>query len=476
MTEEIVRFTEVEFHRFKAFKHYRIRLKEFNIIVGPNNAGKSTILTAFRILSSALRRANARKATIVQSLEGQAHGHHVELADISVADENIFHNYDNSEDAYVRFYLLNGNCLMLFFPIDGGCSLIPYPLGKPAHTPVAFRKAFNCPIGFVPILGPVEHREELFGPEAARLALYNYRAARNFRNIWHHYPEDFEEFRETLISSWPGMDIERPEISYEAPKSYLHMFCPEERIPREIFWSGFGFQVWCQMLTHLIKNRKSSIFLIDEPDIYLHSSLQRQLLGILRDLGPDVLLATHSTEIITEAETDEIVVVNKANKSSSRLRNPEQLGRVFQTLGSNANPILTQLARTHRALFVEGKDFRILGRFARKLGKVDVANSKDFAVVAAQGFNPERIRSMIDGMEATLGFKIVSTAVLDRDFRSLDECEAIRNDCLKHCKFVSIHKRKEIENYLLVPDAIARAATKRIEKGRHASAGGGNNR
>lgn len=322
----------------------------------------------------------------------------------------------------------------------------------------------------MPILGPVEHREELFGPEAARLALFNYRAARNFRNIWYHYPEDFDEFRETLICSWPGMDIERPEVNYEAPKSYLHMFCPEERIPREIFWSGFGFQVWCQMLTHLIKNKKSSIFLIDEPDIYLHSSLQRQLLGILRDLGPDVLLATHSTEIITEAETDEIVVVNKANKSSSRLRNPEQLGKVFQTLGSNTNPILTQLARTHRALFVEGKDFRILGRFARKLGKVDVANSKDFAVVAAQGFNPERIRNMIDGMEATLGFKIVSTAVLDRDFRSFDECEAIRINCLKHCKFVAIHKRKEIENYLLVPSAIARAATKRMGKGLHTSA------
>ncbi|MGK8233633.1 ATP-dependent nuclease [Roseovarius sp. MS2] len=470
MTEETIRFTEVEFHRFKAFRHYRIQLKQFNILVGPNNAGKSTILTAFRILASSIRRGNAKKATIVSSPEGQAYGYHVDLKNISVADENIFHNYDDTVDAYVRFYLSNGNSLMLFFPKDGGCSLIPYSSGKAALTPTSFRKAFNCPIGFVPILGPVEHREELFGPEAARLALFNYRAARNFRNIWHHYPEDFDEFRESLIRSWPGMDIQRPEISHEPPKSYLHMFCPEDRIPREIFWAGFGFQVWCQMLTHLIKNKNASIFLIDEPDIYLHSSLQRQLLGILRELGPDILLATHSTEIITEAETDEIVVVNKANKSSRRLRNPAQLGGVFQTLGSNTNPVLTQLARTRRALFVEGKDFRILGRFARKLGRADVANSKDFAVVAAQGFNPERIRNMIDGMEATLGFKIVSAAVLDRDFRSIDECEAIRNDCLKHCKFVSIHKRKEIENFLLIPDAIARSATKRMEKSHNGTA------
>ena len=70
------------------------------------------------------------------------------------------------------------------------------------------------------------------------------------------------------------MDIERPQLDRIDDKTLLHMFCPEERIPREIFWSGFGFQVWCQMLTHLIQSSESSLFLIDEPDIYLHSDLQ----------------------------------------------------------------------------------------------------------------------------------------------------------------------------------------------------------
>ena len=86
------------------------------------------------------------------------------------------------------------------------------------------------------------------------------------------------------------------------------MFCPEERIPREIFWAGFGFQVWCQMLTHVIQSEGASLFLIDEPDIYLHADLQRQLLGLLQNLGPDILIATHSTEIITEAEPDDILL------------------------------------------------------------------------------------------------------------------------------------------------------------------------
>ena len=59
-TDAFNRFTSVEFKRFKAFSSFRIDLKHFNILVGPNNCGKSTVLTAFRILASAMRLANAR--------------------------------------------------------------------------------------------------------------------------------------------------------------------------------------------------------------------------------------------------------------------------------------------------------------------------------------------------------------------------------------------------------------------------------
>jgi predicted ATP-dependent endonuclease of OLD family len=158
-----------------------------------------------------------------------------------------------------------------------------------------------------------------------------------------------------------------------------------------LFDKEAGFQVWCQMPTHLIQSHDDSLFLIDEPDIYLHSDLQRQLLQILRGLGPDILIATHSTEIINEAERDDIVLINKARNTGRRVREPSELRQVFAALGSNTNPILTQLAKTRRALFVEGDDFQILGRFAQKLGLRNVAARSDFAVVPVGGFNPERI-------------------------------------------------------------------------------------
>jgi hypothetical protein len=317
-------------------------------------------------------------------------------------------------------------------------------------------------IAFVPILGPVEHDEPLFQKEAARLALLTHRAARNFRNIWHHYPDEFDEFRALVKSTWPGMDIERPEKDLTHKKPLLRMFCPEERIPREIFWSGFGFQVWCQMLTYIVRGKEASLFIIDEPDIYLHADLQRQLLGILKAMGPDILIATHSTELITEADPDELLVISKKFQSAKRIKNPAQLQEVFHILGSNLNPILTQLAKTRRALFVEGKDFQILSRFARKLGRNQVSNRSDFAVIPVQGFNPNKVRDFIKGMEITLGVKILSGAIFDRDYRSLKECKKELALLKKYCILAHIHERKELENFLLVPGPLHRAIKRRI--------------
>lgn len=438
-----------------------IKLQHFNILVGPNNAGKSTVLAAFRILATAIKRATARKPEAVDGPDGPVIGYRVDMTSISVAEENIFYNYDDSKSASVSFKLSNGNELILFFRSSGSCVLIARS-EKPVISPVTFSKYFNCPIGFVPILGPVEHNERLYAEETAERALSNYTASRHFRNIWHYYPQKFDNFRNTLMATWPGMDVTPPVMEHVDGKPRLFMFCPEERIPRELCWAGFGFQVWCQMLTHLVQGGEAALFLIDEPDIYLHSDLQRQLVSILRNLGPDIVIATHSTEIVSEAESNDIVLIDKRRTAAQRIKDPSQLIDVFSILGSNLNPILTQLAKTKRAVFVEGKDFQILGRFAKKLGFPIVANRGGFAVVPVEGFNPQRMKNLKAGMEVTLGCDVYAIAVLDRDFRCESERQSISDECKKYCTDVTIHQCKEIENFLLVPDAIDRVAAAKV--------------
>jgi len=88
--------------------------------------------------------------------------------------------------------------------------------------------------------------------------------------------------------------------------------------------------------------------------------------------------------LIVEAETDDLVLINKQAKKANRIRQPSQLQGVFTTLGSNLNPVLTQLAKTRKVVFVEGQDFQIIGRFARKLGFDGVSSRRDFAIVSAE--------------------------------------------------------------------------------------------
>lgn len=457
--------TSIKFINYKSFNSFSVSLTDFNILVGPNNAGKSTIIGALKILAEGIRKARARKPILIDGPKGiKVFGYEIDLNHVPVAIENVFHNYDDDSPAIVRFRLSDGAYLQIFFPEKGVCYLNYESELAIVRSPRDFIKLVDLEIGYVPILGPVDHYEKLYQKEAARLALQSYTASRNFRNIWHHYNNDFNEFREMVKATWPGMDIEQPEINFSRKAITLDMFCPEERIPREIFWAGFGFQVWCQMLTYIIKNKNASLFLIDEPDIYLHSDLQRQLLGILKSLGPDIIIATHSTEIISEAELNDILLINKSNKSGRRIKDPSQLRGIFQVLGSNLNPILTQIAKSKRVLFVEGKDFSIFSKIARLIKEDQVANRTDFAVVPIEGFNPTRLRAFKAGIEKTIGSKVLSAVIFDRDYRSDNEVSMELKDLKKGNYFIQIHSCKEIENFLLIPEAIEKAIVDRINE------------
>jgi len=459
---ERIRINSIRFRNYKAFRDYSISLSPFNVLVGPNNAGKSTVLGAIRILSEGIRRARSKSSELIDGPKGQqVRAYFVKLEGLPISTENVFHNYDESSPATVEFRLSNGNSLSLSFQERGQCYMIPTS-EWPIRSPGDFKRHFNIEVAFVPMLGPVDHEEPVYLKEAARQALLSHGASRNFRNIWYHFSDGFAEFRKTIQETWPGMDIEPPELVPGEKRTHLCMFCPEERFPREIFWAGFGFQVWCQMLTFILQARDASVLVIDEPDIYLHSDLQRQLVGLLRELGPQIIAATHSAEIITEVEPQELLNVNKRFQSARHIRNTRELQEVFQVLGSNLNPTLTQLAKTRRVVFVEGKDFQLFSRFARRLGLEAVANRADFAVVPVEGFNPQKVKDFASGMETTLGAKLLKVAIFDRDYRSDAEVKKIITDLELFCRHAVVHECKELENFLLCPLPIERAIKKRV--------------
>jgi len=74
----------------------------------------------------------------------------------------------------------------------------------------------------------------------------------------------------------------------------------------------------------------------------------------------------------------------------------------------------------------------------------------------------DRVRSLKNGMEMTLGGQILGAALLDKDYRSDGERVSITSHCEKFCNYGTIHTCKEIENFLLVPAAMDRAAARKV--------------
>jgi hypothetical protein len=311
------------------------------------------------------------------------------------------------------------------------------------------------------MLGPLDQDEERVLKETVRRNVSTSRFSRYFRNFWHHYPERFEDFRGLVESTWPGMSVAPPEYSLET--NVLAMYFLEQRITRELNWAGTGFQVWCQMLTQIVRVGQSGLLVLDEPEAYLHSGLQRQLVDIFREQGADVILATHSPDLIGYAEPGDILVVDKAKASARRIASPQVTRRALRAIGSLHNATLTQVARTKRVLFVEGDDFRVLSRFARCVGLDRLASGIDFGVIDTHGLpSVEGLAALIRGIETALGHGISSSAIFDSDARGASSVQELIDGFSKHVQFLHIWHRHEIENYLLVPRAIERAVAAEI--------------
>lgn len=259
-----VSLTSVRFRNFKALREFSLSLRDMNVLVGPNNSGKSTILSAFRVLSAGLRKANSRKPEFVRSPDGgQRYGYRLFEDVMPISMENI-HTNDSDEDTTIRFRLSNKNEILIYFPADGGCVMIPESAGRGITGPATFRSSFPVEVGIVPVLGPVEHRERIIAEETVRRDLYTHRASRHFRSYWYYNPNEFSEFSALISKTWPGMEVSRPR-RLGGFSDELAMVCEESGIPRELFWSGFGFQVWCQLLTHIVRSASQTMLVVDEP-------------------------------------------------------------------------------------------------------------------------------------------------------------------------------------------------------------------
>ena len=455
----------VRFTNFKALQTYSVSLQRMSILVGPNNSGKSTVLSAFRVLEQALRTAKSRRPTRVQTHEGRVTaGHVLPAGTIPISLENVHSDYSDS-DSLIDFRYSTGDILHLRFPADGGVTMYWTTRDDLVTTTAGFRRTFPDEVQVIPVLGPIEQEEDIVTDETVRRAAGTPRASRHFRNYWWKNREQFPDFQRLVEETWPGMSIDLPELA-STEERRLTMFVNEKRIARELYWAGFGFQIWCQLLTHISRCSDSNMLVIDEPEVYLHPQVQRRLLGILRDATPDILLATHSVELLSEADPSEILLVDKARRSARRLHDIDGVQKAVDSIGSIHNITLAELARNRRLLFVESmEDYNIVKRFARVLGYTDLSAGIGVTAIESRGFDSwPRVQALSQGFRDMVGSRLQIAAVYDRDYRCSGELRELKAKLEQDIVLAHFHERKEIENYLLSPAVLKRAIDRAVRE------------
>lgn len=447
---------QIEFRNYKAFSRFTLTLHGMNILVGPNSSGKSTAIGAIRILASALRTARSKKPAWIEGPNESRLGFEIPTDSLPISLENVHTDYSDS-DTLVTFSFTNGNILQLYFPKTGGCRLIPVVIGTMPRSVAEFKSAFPFSIAVIPVLGPIEHNENRVTLETVNQNLMTHRASRHFRNYWLYNEEGFDEFSEMVEKTWPGMTIGKPFVQNRDPVE-VYMFAEEDRIRRELYWCGFGFQTWCQLLTHISRNSHADLLVVDEPEIYLHADVQRQLLTILRDHNPTVILATHSTEIMGEADPAELIMIDKSRHHAQRLQNVDAVQNALRRVGSIHNITLVQLARTRRVIYVEDvNDFVILKHLASRLGLKNLASGARATSLSSGGFGSwKEIMGTAKRIEQATGSQFKIATIYDRDYRTKEEISEMLEQLNKHLTFAEVFQRKEVENYLLVPAVLDR--------------------
>jgi hypothetical protein len=450
--------TSITLKNYKGFRLYSLQLRDINFLVGPNNCGKSTIIGGLRILDAGLRRARSRNPERLLVSGEPTKGYEIDLEDLDVSTENVHTDYNDLESS-IEFRLANGNLLNLVFPAKGGCFLIPESGRVVISSPSGFGKHFDIPLVVVPVLGPLEHNEAFVKPTTVQRNLRSSRASRNFRSYWAYHKEEFAAFSNLVSSTWAGMSIEEPELNGDI----VQMYYLENRMTREMYWAGFGFQIWAQLLSHLSRAQPGALVVIDEPEVYLHPDVQRQIPTILDQLQLTSVIATHSTEIISQAEASEILAIDKAGRSAKRLREVKEVQLILDQIGSVQNLTLSRLARHGRVLFFEGEDLMFFRRFASRMG-IKLGSDADLSVIHAGGFQSwRRIRDLAWGLK-NISLKMRIGAILDRDFFPDEELSEIKKALAGEIEFLHIMERKEIENYLLVPPVLQRLIHNLLQK------------
>jgi len=271
----------------------------------------------------------------------------------------------------------------------------------------------------------------------------------------YNYPSEWQELKE-IVHQWFSVELNEPVYERGLDTEILCEYIQGGK-SYDIIAGGSGFHQTLTLLAFLYGYKPTTI-LLDEPDAHLHVNLQREILDYFKrksaERNVQFLIATHAEEFAKGVDASQIVSL-----SSHVPRRVESTPEVLRAMADVSNAELAELLSSPIMLYVEGEsDERILRAWAKTCGADEYVGKVCFRAMG--GGTKQQMKEAADHHFDALKQIIPKVKRLMLfDYDDSENAFHPKPDNLVLYEW----KRKNIENYLLVPDAWIRAALKYLE-------------
>lgn len=447
----------ISLKNYRCFENSEIGLRGTSIIVGSNNAGKSTIIEAIRIVAEValkFKHTNYIPAPRNFGLPLAARGIKINVDNLKIDLRSVVYKYGESEGIHAEIvaYFDDNIVIKLYLSSEIIFSTIDV-CGKQVRTKAEALKLPDIQLYIMPQIGLIREDEYRLSLDTVRSHMSTRLSSRHFRNQLLMYKEHFEEFKSTAQATWPGLRI--TDLSFDSSENKINLMVYDAEFAAEIGTMGSGLQMWLQMVWFISRCPTSCTIVLDEPDVYMHPDLQRKIFKIVQHKFRQTIIATHSVEIISAVQPHQIVTVDKTSRKMKYADSYSAVQNVISNLGSEQNLSLIRLGSAKKCIFVEGKDIKTLSRFHDILHQTSTASLDQLPSVALGGwsrFDEALGAARLFHEETSGGIKVF--CILDRDYHLQDEIDELYQKAMDNFLNLHVWEKKEIENYILTPRSV----------------------
>lgn len=461
--------SEIKLSNFRGFDNHTIPLRPVTVIVGKNNAGKSTIVEALRLISAITRRfqgLNYHELPSWIDKPRRDRGVFPSTDEFEFSSEAIFHRLGDPPAKIAAKFFTGEQVEVFIGPQLKVVGIIKDSKGDVIRSKAQANQVQLPQVGILPQIGPLLREETMLVESYVRRSVDSSRSSLHFRNQLHFLKQHFATFKQLAESTWPGVSVQPVETKQlAATEKGLSLFVRDHDFTAEVGWMGHGLQMWLQTMWFLTHCGQSSSIILDEPDVYMHADLQRRLIRLLRKRHHQTIIATHSVEIMSEVDPEEILVIDRRRRVSSFAGTQPEVQSLLTNIGSIHNIQLARLSAAGRFIMVEVDDMDFLKRFQNSLFPDSATPIDTIPHKAIGGWNGwERVRGLALLFQDAAPSAIRPYCLLDSDYHTPNSIQKRLRTAMSEGIQLHIWKRKEIENYLLVPAVICRAIERGIQK------------